>query len=89
MSHSFTKGSTTFFAGPQVGVKLPAAGPFSGAGATARGGVYVTFDVKGQFQDVGIRGTTSVSASVNPVTASYSGPDGSFSLVGIFSSPSS
>jgi hypothetical protein len=86
VSHNFTKGSNTIYAGAQAGAKVEI-GPLSG-GATARGGVYVTFDANGSMQDVGLRGTTSESATISPIQASVSGPEASLSLVGTFSSPS-
>jgi hypothetical protein len=85
VSHNFTRGSNTIYAGAQAGVKV-GVGPLSG-GATARGGVYVTFGSDGGVQDVGLRGTTSTSATVGPGTVSISGPESSLSLAGAFTSP--
>jgi hypothetical protein len=88
VSHNFGKGSNTIYAGAQAGAKVNV-GPLTG-GATARGGVYVTFGSDGGVQDVGLRGTTSVSAQVGGDaggSASISGPETSISLVGAFTSP--
>jgi hypothetical protein len=85
-SHNFKHGSNTIYAGAQAGAKINV-GPLTG-GATARGGVYVTFGADGAVQDVGLRGTTSASATIGPGTASVSGPEASLSLAGAFSPPS-
>ena len=86
VSHNFKTGSNTIYAGAQAGVKINA-GPLSG-GASARGGVYVTFGSDGGVQDVGVRGETSSAATIGPVTASISGPSTSISFAGAFSPPS-
>ena len=73
-SHNFRTGSTTVFGGPEVGAKVPI-GPFSG-GVTARGGVYLTFGADGTVQDLGVRGETSASVSVQQTTAANLWPRG-------------
>ena len=88
VSHNFTKGSNTIYAGAQAGAKVHV-GPLTG-GATARGGVYVTFDAHGAVQDIGLRGTTSLAAQVGSDaggSASISGPETSISFVGAFTPP--
>lgn len=86
-SHNFRDGSSTIFAGPQVGVGVKA-GPFSG-GAAARGGVYVTFGSDGSFQDMGLRAETSAGVKVSGVGDAISGPNASISIAGAFGSPAS
>jgi tetratricopeptide (TPR) repeat protein len=91
VTRNFGNGSTTIFAGAQVGKKLTW-GPLAG-GATARGGVYVTFGADGSVQDTGLRSTTSVGASVGlsegpglgaGVKIPISGPGASISFAGVF-----
>ena len=84
-THNFKKGTNTIYAGAQVGAK-GGVGPLSG-GVQARGGIYVTVDSSGAFQDGGLRGSSSASVSVGSVTASVSGPEASWSVVGAFSTP--
>ena len=81
-SHSFKNGSNTIFAGAQAGSKI-STGPLSG-GATARGGVYITFGASGAVQDVGLRAKSSASLTVGNLSGSLSGPELSISFVGAF-----
>lgn len=83
VSKNYRTGGTTIYGGPQVGVKV-SAGPFAG-GATARGGVYVTFGSDGNVVDVGMRAGSSIGAEVGPTAASISGPDATWSFVSTFS----
>jgi len=94
VTRNFGNGSCTIFAGGQVGKKI-SWGPLAG-GATARGGVYVTFGADGSVQDAGLRSTTSLGASVGVSGAPgvgaggkipISGPGASISFAGVFGPP--
>ena len=78
VSHSFVNGSTTIFAGPQVGATIQA-GPFGG-GAQAQAGGYITISGDGTITDVGLRGTVSAGVSIGPASA-YTGTSLDFSFV--------
>jgi hypothetical protein len=79
VSHNFRSGSTTIFAGPQVGANIQA-GPFGG-GAQAQVGGYITINGQGTITDVGMRGQISAGGSVGPASA-YTGTSLDFSFVG-------
>jgi hypothetical protein len=83
VEQNFAKGTVTVFGGAKAGVKV-SLGPFSG-GATARDGIYVTFGPDGTVQDVGARNTTSASLKLGAYGVSISGPEATFSFVGLFS----
>lgn len=83
ISHNFRTGSSTIFAGPQVGVQLDT-GPFQG-GATARGGAYLTVGSDGSIQDIGLRAESSAGLKVSDTAgASISGPSLSIGIAGAF-----
>lgn len=80
VSHSFRSGETTFFAGPQAGVKKSFLG--FGAGATVRDGLYMTVDSSGAAKDFGFRVEHEESAHL-PGFPRVSAADGmSFTFVG-------
>jgi len=79
VSHSFVNGSTTIFAGAQVGATIQA-GPFGG-GAQAQAGGYITVSSDGTINDVGMRGSVSAGGSIGPASA-YTGTSLDFSFVG-------
>lgn len=85
VSQNFRTGTRTIFAGPQLGATIKA-GPFEG-GATARGGVYVTYGSDGSVQDLGVRAETSAGVKISGVGASLSGVSPQYGLAGAFAPP--
>ena len=79
ISHNFRSGSTTIFAGPQVGTTIQV-GPFGG-GAQAQVGGYITISGEGTITDIGMRGQISAGGSIGPASA-YTGTSLDFSFVG-------
>lgn len=79
VSHNFRSGSTTIFAGPQIGTNIQV-GPFGG-GAQAQVGGYITISSQGEITDVGMRGQVSAGGSVGAGSA-YTGTSLDFSFVG-------
>lgn len=79
VSHNFRSGSTTIFAGPQIGTTIQA-GPFGG-GAQAQVGGYITISGQGTITDIGMRGQISAGGSIGPASA-YTGTTLDFSFVG-------
>lgn len=94
-THNFGNGSNTIFAGAQAGHTWKV-GPFVGAGASGRAGVYVTFGADGSVQDVGLRAKSSVGAQVGVWEGkgvgaggkvTIPGPETTISFAGAFTSP--
>jgi len=76
-SYKFKDGSTTLFAGTYAKTN-----EIGGLSAGAKAGLYMTVDQSGNMQDVGMRGEASIDQEHGPGSASFSGPEASWSFVG-------
>jgi tetratricopeptide (TPR) repeat protein len=79
VSHNFTDGSTTIFAGPRAKVNP---GPW-GPNLNFKDGLYMTFDSSGAVKDMGARVETGSELNLGPAGgATFSGDSMNFSIVG-------